>query len=280
MNKKINIALTKKRKCKYFLAAFCVFLAIACYNGLSVKVYRTQSDKIIKESEIRIILLSDLHNTVYGKEQKNLLKKITDQNPDLILITGDMYDNKSLEASDGTRKLLSKVTDIAPAFYVMGNHEYWIGGTEEITEELHSFGITVLSDDYRQLKINDNTVIVAGTEDSGEKPAMKKAFENLDSDGDLKILMSHYPENIESYASYPFDLVLSGHAHGGQVRIPFILNGLYAPGQGIFPEYAGGLYEYSDDLTLVVSRGLSRKFSAIVRVFNRPELVVIIIENK
>jgi predicted MPP superfamily phosphohydrolase len=106
---------------------------------------------------------------------------------------------------------------------------------------------------------------------------MERAFRELDEIPLYKILIAHRPEMIENYKKYSFDLVLSGHTHGGQVRIPLIINGLYAPGQGVFPKYAGGIYTHGN-LTHVISRGLSVN-PRLPRIFNPPELVIIIIES-
>jgi predicted MPP superfamily phosphohydrolase len=157
-----------------------------------------------------------------------------------------------------------------------------------IRDKLEFRGMTVLSDNYEKIEIRGNGIIIAGIEDPDKRKyelpeydqidSMKKAFARLNELPSFKILMAYRPENIEHYRRYSFDLVVSGHTHGGQVRIPYILNGLYAPNQGIFPKYAGGLYRHGS-LTHVVSRGLSIN-KKLPRIFNPPELVVIYAERR
>ncbi|MCL2054028.1 MAG: metallophosphoesterase [Oscillospiraceae bacterium] len=275
---KIKLTLIKKRKQVYFFTGLLVLGSIACCNALTVKEYRLKTDKLSTGSEIRIILLTDLHNTLYGKEQKKLIHIIKAQNADLILLGGDMYRNASHGECTATRSLLEQIIKIAPVYSVMGNHEHWSGYADDIRNELNSLGIPVLENAYRQAVVNGNNLIIAGTEDTGFTPSVKTAFADLKTNDSYQILLTHYPENIESYIGYPFDLALSGHAHGGQVRIPFILNGLYSPGEGLFPKYAGGLYEHGG-LTHIVSRGLSKTHPRLPRIFNRPEVVLIVIEG-
>jgi len=237
-----------------------------------------------EQSSIKLILISDLHNTKHGTNQEKLINLVKEAQPDLILITGDITDE--ISSIKGTRMLLSGISGIAPIYYVTGNHEYMTKKIDTIREELASFGVNILSDTYVKLEINKNEIIIAGiedpykkkyeTQDYNQREIMEAEFRELDGVHIYKILLAHRPELIELYKQYSFDLVLSGHAHGGQVIIPNAINGLYAPHQGFFPKYAGGLYTH-DDLTHIVSRGLSINFF-LPRIFNSPELVVIVIE--
>jgi predicted MPP superfamily phosphohydrolase len=184
----------------------------------------------------------------------------------------------------GTQLLLAGISDIAPIFYVTGNHEYKSQNVQSIRDDLVSYGVIILSDNYVKIEIGDNELIIAGIDDPSkanyetpeyiQSESMEKAFRELDSISVYTIFIAHRPEKIELYKQYSFDLVLSGHTHGGQVRLPFI-NGLYAPNQGVFPKYAGGLYTHGN-LTHIISRGLSIS-PGRPRIFNPPELVVIII---
>lgn len=261
-----------------------VLIVSAFYYGITTKTYTIKTDKLSKGTSLRIVLISDLHNTIHGNNQKSLIEKITKQNPDLILLTGDIGDD--VAPLKGTQLLLSGINDIAPIFYVTGNHEYWSYDIQAFRDMLQSFGVTTLSDQFVQLKWNGIDIIIAGVEDPDKKKyespdynqakAMAEAFGDLHKSDAYKILLAHRPENIESYQKYPFDLVVSGHAHGGQVRIPFFINGLYAPNQGWFPAYVGGLYQH-DTLYHIISRGLSIN-PRLPRIFNPPELVVISVE--
>jgi predicted MPP superfamily phosphohydrolase len=251
--------------------------------AISTKTYTVEGPLVLDENSIRIVLVSDLHSTIHGENQTTLITKITQQNPDLIVLTGDIFDD--VVPMTGTQLLLAGISGIAPIYYVTGNHEYWSNRITEIREELESYGVVILSDEYVRVEINDTEIILAGIEDPDkriyEEPdydqnaVMEERFRELDEITAYKILLAHRPERIAYYRKFSFNMVLSGHTHGGQVRLPFI-NGIYAPHQGLFPKYSGGIYTYSD-VVLIISRGLSisRK---LPRIGNSPELVVIIIQ--
>jgi predicted MPP superfamily phosphohydrolase len=231
------------------------------------------------------VLISDLHSTIFGKDQSKLIDKIKKQNPDLIVLTGDIFDD--IVPHDGTKLLLTGINGISPIYYVTGNHEFWSRRVGELREELKSYGVIILSDEYKKIEIKDNEIIIAGIDDPDKKlyetpdydqnKVMETQFRELDDLPAYKILLAHRPERIKYYQKFSFNLILSGHAHGGQVRLPPILNGLYAPHQGFFPKYVGGLYQY-DNSTHIISRGLSIN-PLVPRIFNPPELVLIIIKS-
>ena len=270
-------------KQQFLLSALLSLLSISC-TSIATQTYNLQTPLFKEQSSIKLILISDLHNTKHGTNQEKLINLVKEAQPDLILITGDITDE--ISSIKGTRMLLSGISGIAPIYYVTGNHEYMTKKIDTIREELASFGVNILSDTYVKLEINKNEIIIAGiedpykkkyeTQDYNQREIMEAEFRELDGVHIYKILLAHRPELIELYKQYSFDLVLSGHAHGGQVIIPNAINGLYAPHQGFFPKYAGGLYTH-DDLTHIVSRGLSINFF-LPRIFNSPELVVIVIE--
>ena len=238
-----------------------------------------------EQSSIKIVLISDLHSTIHGKDQTTLIDLVKNINPDLIVLSGDIYDD--VISMTGTQLLLKGITGIAPIYYVTGNHDYLSNNMQAFREELRSFGVIILSDNYVIIEINDNEIVIAGIEDPykrlyetpdyNQNDSMESAFRELDEIPLYKILIAHRPELIENYKKYSFNLILSGHTHGGQVRIPPILNGLYAPGQGVFPKYAGGIYTHGN-LKHVISRGLSVN-PRLPRIFNPPELVIIVIES-
>jgi len=262
-----------------FLLIIFVYITVSC-KAISIKTYKVDTPLLEEQSCIKIVLISDLHSTIHGKEQTTLIDKIRKINPDLIVLSGDIFDD--VVPMTGTQLLLSGISGVAPVYYVTGNHEYW-GDIRAIREELASHGVIILSDNYAIIEINNNEIIIAGIEDPFKKicespdynqnDSMESAFRELDEISLYKILVAHRPEKIEDYRKYSFDLVLSGHTHGGQVRIPYILNGLYAPNQGLFPKYAGGAYAHGN-LTHIISRGLSIN-PGIPRIFNPPELVII-----
>jgi predicted MPP superfamily phosphohydrolase len=239
---------------------------------------------LVKESVIKIVLISDLHSTIHGKDQSSLINKIIQQNPDLIVLVGDIFDN--IDPMTGTQLLLSGISGIAPIYYVFGNHECWSDNIQGFKDELELYGVTILSDEYVRIEINGNEIILAGIEDPEKKfydasynqdRVMEERFRELDEVSAYKILLAHRPERIAYYQNFSFDLILSGHTHGGQIRIPLIMNGLYAPNQGFFPKYGGGLYKH-EKLVHIISRGLSIN-PKLPRIFNPPELVVIVIRG-
>jgi predicted MPP superfamily phosphohydrolase len=215
--------------------------------------YTLESAKFKPDTSLTIILITDLHSTIHGADQAPLLQAIRDKKPDLIVLAGDIIDDKA--PVRGARLLLAGIRGLAPVYYVSGNHEYRSADAEAVWAEIRSFGARILSDEYERVTIRGNDLIIAGVEDPHKAlaapryqpdDAMDNAFADLGAAdaGAYRILLAHRPERIARYKRYPFDLVLSGHTHGGQVRIPFVLNGLYAPHQGIFPRYAGGLYAH------------------------------------
>ena len=266
------------------LITIALFFVLSSCTTIATRTYDIKTSLLEEQSNITIVLISDLHNSIYGNDQSILINKIRDANPDLIALSGDIIDNT--DAIIGTQLLLEGISGIAPIFFVAGNHEYGTGQIQRIQEELISYGVQILSDAYVKIEIGNNTIIAAGINDPAkyyhERPpytlneVMEIRFRELDEIPLFKILITHRPELIESYKNYSFDLVLAGHTHGGQVRLPFI-NGLYAPNQGWFPKYAGGLYQL-ENVTLIVSRGLSLSHPRLPRMFNPPELVIIIIE--
>jgi predicted MPP superfamily phosphohydrolase len=261
-----------------------VYIIASC-NSISTKTYKIETPLLSVQSSIKIVLISDLHSTIHGKDQTILIEKIKNINPDLVILSGDIFDD--VVPMTGTQLLLSGISGIAPIYYVTGNHEYWSHNIQAIREELALYGVIILSDKYSIIEINNNEIIIAGIDDPDKRiydtpnynqnDSMESAFRELDEIRLYKILIAHRPEMIENYKKYSFDLVLSGHTHGGQVRIPYILNGLYAPNQGFFPKYAGGIYIHGN-LTHIISRGLSIN-PRLPRIFNPPELVIIIIES-
>ena len=282
------------------IAAILIILGIliitAFWSGIVVRKYIIRSEKIT--GQIKIVLVTDLHGYIYGKNQKNIADKIKKADPDLILLGGDIVDE--MMPLKGSEQFFEAIKDIADIYYVTGNHDKIFERINadkiNLKELIESYGITFLENDYAEININGNDIIIGGADDPGInrrtstaenttslestwETKVNAAFntEYLKSDGRYKILLTHRPDKINTYGSLPFDLILSGHAHGGQVRIPFILkNGLYAPNQGLFPKYTGGIYEYADKIH-VVSTGLSLK---IPRVFNPPDIVVVTLDSQ
>lgn len=266
-----------------------LLIVAALYLGLTVRNYIIESDKINNGGSVRIVEISDLHSSVFGNDQKPLIDMIKTQRPDIITLTGDIVDDK--EPVSGAKLFLEKVKDIAPVYYVSGNHEFWSRKCDDIKKMIEGYGITVLSNERRYVTVNGVSLCICGIDDpyvfeySKDTEVLKykdvdgllERFSDID-DSTFNILLAHRPELIDDYRKYNFDLVLSGHTHGGQVRIPLILNGLFAPNQGYFPKYAGGRYDFSN-MTMIISRGLSID-KKTPRIFDPPEVVVVDIKGK
>lgn len=249
-------------------------MRIALYDGLTVKHYSVSSDCT---SENRtFVLITDLHSTYYGENQEELIEKIARIAPEAVFLSGDIADDK--REYKGTRILLEQLAQLYPCYYVTGNHECWVEYTDDIKTLIEGCGVTVISNRCVDL---GGGIRLFGVDDplfySGN--GFYEALGSFDTDGEyFDILLSHRPEYAEIYGKYGFELTLSGHAHGGQVRLPVIMNGLYAPNQGWFPKYAGGKYTFDDGSAMIVSRGLM--IDDLPRIFNPPELVVITINGK
>jgi len=266
------------------LVALIISLIItAFYNGLVVRKYIVRTGKLERDQQVRIVLIADLHSHVYGKNQSHIADLIKRQKPDIIALAGDIADD--VEPIKGVELFLKALQDIAPIYYVTGNHEVWSGKVDEIKKLFRIYGAIVLENSFESVMVNGVELIIGGVDDpdivhyENKKynydwhKAVYNKFSTLRDVSAYKILISHRPELIDLYKTLPVDLVLSGHSHGGQVRIPFLLNGLYAPDQGWFPKYAGGMYSHNE-LIHIVSRGVSYN-PRLPRIFNPPEVVVI-----
>ncbi len=275
----------KKKKIKIaaliVLSILFVFIAVGLINPLTVEEYEIESDEI--ENPVRVVLITDLHSTKYGKGQKKLVDAIDKQHPDAVLIAGDFFDD--VKAHDNAETFLSAISGKFPCYYVSGNHEYRNGDLDfdERMEMLKKYGVVILSNECVEIELNGQKISLLGLEDPnssryGDGYAFTDAIKDVRKeakDGQFSLLLSHRPEFFEEYAENGYDLVLCGHAHGGQWEIPLILeNGLYTPGQGLFPDYTNGKF-CKDGTTMIVSRGLARAVSAVPRFYNKPEIVVI-----
>lgn len=238
--------------------------------------YQVESAKV--DHPIRLALVTDLHSCDYGEGQADLLDAIAVQSPDAILLGGDIIDD-DIPRQKG-EEFVTAVSQAYPTFYVSGNHEFRTQDMAGIKDFLRTAGAYVLEGACLPLTVNGQTIQICGADDpegiGQEAMTAQLAQAAAQADPDhFTVLLSHRPELIDRYRSFgTFDLILSGHAHGGQWRIPGLLNGLLAPNQGLFPDYAGGRYDFPDS-TFLVSRGLARESTRIPRLFNPPELVII-----
>ena len=257
------------------LLALAVLLALG-YRP-AVRQYELKSAKIKKP--VRFALITDLHSCRYGKNQTGLIRLIEGQKVDAVLFAGDIVDDRLPE--ERAYMLCRAMAERYPCFYAAGNHEYRTQKAEEIKRRLKDMGITVLQGGCAKTTIKGQQLLIFGVDDPEfEQNSFETQMRGIKGDESVySILLSHRPEYIEEYLKHNLDLILSGHAHGGQWRLPGIINGVYAPNQGLFPKYAGGLYEFKW-ASFIVSRGLARETTPIPRIFNRPEVPVIELRPK
>lgn len=281
-----------ERKTKIIILISILLLFLVCLylyyenNYLQVSNYTIESDKIPKDfNKFKIVHISDFHNTKSKKLKDNLIKEIKNNKPNIIALTGDLIDANKTDI-DIVISFIKKINNIAPIYYVTGNHEASINDYDELKEKLENNKVIVIDDNVEKLKVNDKEINIIGINDpqmshndySQDSVIVKDKLNLIQyNKNNFSILLSHRPELIKTYAEYSFDLVLSGHAHGGQIRIPFI-GGLVAPNQGLFPRYTSGIYEMVNT-KMIVSRGIGNSILPF-RINNRPELVVIELNNK
>ncbi len=255
------------------IAAVAVAIPFVCNERLCEKYYSFSTCKLT--SPVKLAFVSDLHNTPYGKDMSELTEAIDRFSPDAVIIGGDLFDFSCYEHN--SLLFTDIIAEKYKCFYALGNHELFYGSADKAREIIAGKGITVLSDDnnYADLVVGNDTVRLFGIDGLIYTDQYERA-RNAISDKYYNILIDHFPDEYPEISADGFELMLAGHAHGGQIRIPYILNGLFAPDQGLFPKYAGGIYSENGS-DMIVSRGLQRCIRDLVvpRVFNRPELVFI-----
>ncbi len=273
-------------KNNYLFIIIFIFVMIVFFiwqnNAFVVSKYEYKNSKIPKSfNGYKILHISDLHNKNFNGR---LYKKIKSVNPDVIVITGDLIDRRRTKINVAV-DFVKQIVNIAPVFYVSGNHEQLSTVYDELKNELNKLNVHILDNSYLVLNNDGERIGLMGladpaliyTEGNNNNDRNRiYAVNNLNelydkSKTNFNILLSHRPELIDVYKNKNIDLVFSGHAHGGQIRIPFI-GGILSPNQGFFPKYSEGIFT-EDDTTMVVSRGLGNSIFPL-RVFNRPELVV------
>lgn len=239
----------------------------------------------------RITQVSDLQSEYFGEGQVDLLRMVKDTDPDIIVFTGDLIDRNHTDY-DAARTAMAGLLDIAPVYYINGNHEMALNEEKigAFYDELADMGVQVLFDRHISITKDDGVIHLLGLSEHtvfrckdnirsnkvrADETMLKTAIEELSADVEAKdfvVLLTHEPQYLDVYASPKIDLIFAGHAHGGQIRLPFT-DGLYAPGQGTLPKMTSGMHQ-SGTSTLVISRGLGNSTFPF-RVFNRPEVVTV-----
>lgn len=259
------------------LAILVVLTLIALDERLILRTYTVVSPKLT--AEVRLAVVTDFHSS---DNADDVVAMVASCAPDAVLMVGDMFDDDTQNRpTERTLSLMRQLSAQYPCYYVSGNHEAWTGEMDALYQQTADAGVTVLRMSSGVLTVRGQRIALCGIPDPYEmvfsgapdtEEQLRQALEDVDS-ADFTVLLAHRPELLAKYAQFPLDLVVSGHAHGGQVRIPGVLNGLYAPNQGWFPKLAGGAYT-QDGTTLIVSRGLAVR-TRLPRIFNRPEVVLV-----
>ncbi len=259
------------------LAILVVLTLIALDERLTLRTYTVASPKLT--AEVRLAVVTDFHSS---DNADDVVAMVASCAPDAVLLVGDMFDDDiANRPTERTLSLMRQLSAQYPCYYVSGNHEAWTGEMDALYQQTEEAGVKVLRMSSGVLTVHGQRIALCGIPDPYEmvfsgapdtEEQLRQALEDVDS-ADFTVLLAHRPELLAKYAQFPVDLVVSGHAHGGQVRIPGVLNGLYAPNQGWFPKLAGGAYT-QDGTTLIVSRGLAVR-TRLPRIFNRPEVVLV-----
>ena len=277
-----------KTKKKFIVLAAIVAILILliiwiAYGNTDLEIYKynVKSEDIPSEFDnFRIVQISDLHNAEFGENNEKLLSILKQADADIIAITGDMIDSRNTNV-DTALSFAKEAVKIAPTYYVNGNHESRVPEEyEKLKQGLIDSGVTILENSSADITIGDETITLIGindptfrmelVDDTMEQNIAHQLSSVIPDNDNYKVLLAHRPEYFDVYAGQ-IDLVLSGHAHGGQFRIPFI-GGLVAPGQGFFPEYYEGSH-IKENTEMIVSRGIGNSIIPF-RINNKPEIIV------
>lgn len=281
----------KKKKIIVLAVVAVILLAVVIWTAwdntaLELNTYTISSDRLPEAFDgYRIAHVSDLHNTEMGKDNKKLITMLRESKPDIICITGDIIDSRHTDIEIAMR-FVKAAMEIAPCYYVTGNHEARVSEYDELKTGMEAVGVVILEDEKTEVGLVNSAITLIGVNDpsyqtdylfgDAETVMLEKLCElHSDEDG-FTVLLSHRPELFEVYADNNMDLVLSGHAHGGQFRLPFV-GGLVAPNQGLFPKYDAGLYT-EENTNMIVSRGIGNSILPF-RFNNRPEVILIVLQR-
>ena len=277
----------KKKKCIILSVVVVILIALVIWiawgnTALELNTYTVTSSRLPQSFDgYRIAHVSDLHNAEMGEDNEKLLAMLREADPDMIAITGDLIDSRNTDVGIALQ-FVQEAMKITPCYYVSGNHEARVNEYEELKSGLISAGVIILEDAQTEISIEGQTITLIGINDPSfqtdylfgdSETVMSSKLAELHTDGEMfTFLLSHRPELFDTYTDHDIDLVLSGHAHGGQFRLPFI-GGVVAPNQGLFPEYDAGIYTDANT-NMIVSRGIGNSILPF-RVNNRPEVILI-----
>ena len=263
------------------LAVLIIFFTYVGNYDIETNKYNIKSEKIPESFDgFRIVQVSDLHNTEFDKYHRTVVSPVFHAEPDIIVITGDMIDSRNTDV-DVALSFAQKAVNIAPVYYINGKHESRVPEEyEKLKQGLTEAGVTVLENESVDITVGEDTITLIGindptfrmelVDDAMEQNIAHQLMSVIPDNDNFKVLLAHRPEYFDVYAGN-VDLVLSGHAHGGQFRIPFV-GGLVAPGQGFFPEYYEGSH-IKENTEMIVSRGVGNSIIPF-RINNKPEIIV------
>ena len=273
---------TKKQKYIKLAIALSILIVIILFcnfqnKHLETTHYTYAAEKLgVDLDGYRIVQISDLHNAKFGKNNQKLVDRIRECEPDMIVLTGDLVDSNHTNV-DRAVQFVDEIVKICPVYYVTGNHEYWLEASEydELMSGLTRAGAVILDDQVVEISRGDAKFRLVGLDDKSLADGTLEAL--LSDEKEFTVVLAQEPQNLARYAGIGVDLVLSGHAHGGQFRLPFV-GGIVAPDQGFLPEYTAGEY-YMNGTEMIVSRGLGNSVIP-VRLFNYPEIVCVELVGK
>ena len=281
------MAAKKKKLITIFAVVAALLVALIVWiawgnTALELNTYTITSDKLPEAFDgYSIAHISDLHNAEMGEDNEKLLSMLRSAEPEMIAITGDLIDSRNTNVEIAL-EFAKEAMKVAPCYYVTGNHEARVSEYDELKEGLTELGVVVLEDECIELEQDSEHIVLIGVDDPSfdtdylfgdAKMVMESKLQDLTGEDDrYTVLLSHRPELFDVYVESGVDLILSGHAHGGQFRLPFV-GGLVAPNQGFFPEYDGGLYT-EKNTNMLISRGVGNSILPF-RINNRPEVILI-----
>lgn len=276
----------KKRTCIFVGIAILLLVLIVWTawgnTALELNTYTVSSNELPDAFDgYRIAHVSDLHNAEMGEGNEKLLAMLRDAEPDIIAITGDMIDSRNTDV-EVALNFAEKAMQIAPCYYVTGNHEARVSEYDELKAGLEACGVIVLENEREQIEMSGEFITILGVDDPSfntdylfgdSASVVSNTLAEISTEDDVfTVLLSHRPELFDTYVACGMDLTLSGHAHGGQFRLPFV-GGLVAPNQGFFPKYDSGIYT-ENGTNMIVSRGIGNSLIPF-RFYNRPEVILI-----
>ena len=255
-------------------------------TALEINEYKIVSNSVPQNFHgFRIVQVSDLHNAEFGEGNSKLLELLSQTEPDIIVLTGDLIDSRQTNIKIALA-FAQEAMKIAPVYFVSGNHEARVSEYEDLKMGLAEAGVIVLENQKVEITREGESITLMGIDDPSfqesylfgdAESVARQAIDDLQNESDgYTILLSHRPELFELYVETGMDLVFSGHAHGGQFRLPFI-GGLVAPNQGFFPKYDAGLFS-EENTTMIVSRGVGNSIVPL-RFNNRPEIIVVMLNS-